>query len=142
MQVPVLSDDPTMLDLMVDVMTDWGVDSVFDMAGTSNLGLADAESPSWDSFASVRHIGPGRVHAVCCWSRFNSDASRDQRQGPDPSRGRVWSVPAVDPGPADSLLMASPMLVLYNLSILIAFIVTRRYEKRAAALERGEDHRR
>lgn len=42
------------------------------------------------------------------------------------------------PGPdvVSQLLMATPMIVLYNLSILIAFVVTRRREARASA-ERG-----
>jgi sec-independent protein translocase protein TatC len=41
------------------------------------------------------------------------------------------------PGPdvVSQLLMAMPMIVLYNLSILIALIVTRRREARAAALD-------
>ena len=45
------------------------------------------------------------------------------------------------PGPdvVSQLLMAMPMITLYNLSILIAWIATRRREARAAALERGED---
>ena len=40
------------------------------------------------------------------------------------------------PGPdvVSQLLMATPMIVLYNLSILIAFVVTRRKEKAAALL--------
>jgi sec-independent protein translocase protein TatC len=44
------------------------------------------------------------------------------------------------PGPdvVSQLLMASPMIILYNASILIAYAVTKRREKRAAALERGE----
>lgn len=48
---------------------------------------------------------------------------------------------ALTPGPdvVSQLLMALPMIVLYNLSILIAYIVTRRREARAAAIERGED---
>ena len=32
----------TLMDQMVEVMTDWGVDTVFGMVGHSNLGLADA----------------------------------------------------------------------------------------------------
>lgn len=44
------------------------------------------------------------------------------------------------PGPdvVSQLLMASPMIILYNASILIAYAVTKRREKRAAALERGD----
>jgi sec-independent protein translocase protein TatC len=36
------------------------------------------------------------------------------------------------------LLMAGPLIVLYNLSILIAYVVTRRRERMAEALDRGE----
>jgi len=99
-QLPVLSDDPTMLYQMVDVMTDWGVDSVFDTAGTCNLWLADAESRSWDSLASVRHIGPRRIHVARWWSRFNTDPPCAERKSSDsgggsPSRidesSLVWS---------------------------------------------------
>lgn len=38
------------------------------------------------------------------------------------------------PDLASQLLMAAPLVVLYNLSIIIAFIITRRREKREAAL--------
>lgn len=33
---------PTLMDQMVETMTDWGVDTIFGMVGHSNLGLADA----------------------------------------------------------------------------------------------------
>jgi sec-independent protein translocase protein TatC len=44
------------------------------------------------------------------------------------------------PGPdvVSQLLMALPMVVLYNMSILIAYVVTRRREARAKAVEQGE----
>ena len=44
------------------------------------------------------------------------------------------------PGPdvVSQLLMAAPMVALYNLSILVALVVTRRREARAAALDRGD----
>jgi sec-independent protein translocase protein TatC len=44
------------------------------------------------------------------------------------------------PGPdvVSQLLMAAPMIALYNLSILIAYVVTKRRAARAAALERDE----
>jgi len=40
--VPEVSHRHTLMDQMVDVMTEWGVDTVFGMVGHSNLGLADA----------------------------------------------------------------------------------------------------
>ncbi|WP_420628160.1 thiamine pyrophosphate-dependent enzyme [Candidatus Leptofilum sp.] len=40
--VPETEHEPTLMNQMVDVMTDWGVDTVFGMVGHSNLGLADA----------------------------------------------------------------------------------------------------
>ena len=45
------------------------------------------------------------------------------------------------PGPdvVSQLLMAMPMIALYNASILIAYVVTKRRAKRAAAIDRGED---
>lgn len=36
------------------------------------------------------------------------------------------------------ILMAGPLVVLYNISIVIAWLVTRRRERRLAAMERGE----
>ena len=41
-RLPVAEPVPSVMDQMVDVMTDWGVDTVFGMVGHSNLGLADA----------------------------------------------------------------------------------------------------
>lgn len=40
--VPETVHKPMLMDQMVEVMTDWGVDTVFGMVGHSNLGLADA----------------------------------------------------------------------------------------------------
>ena len=60
-QLPVPSDDPTLMDQMVDVMTEWGVDSVFGMVGHSNLGLADAfrkaEEDGRLRYFGIRHEG-------------------------------------------------------------------------------------
>jgi len=55
-QLPVLSDEPTLMDQMVDVMTEWGVDSVFGMVGHSNLGLADALRKA-DEDGRLRYFG-------------------------------------------------------------------------------------
>ena len=40
--VPETTHQSTLMDQMVDVMIDWGVDTVFGMVGHSNLGVADA----------------------------------------------------------------------------------------------------
>ncbi len=60
-QLPIPSDDPTLMDQMVDVMTGWGVDSVFGMVGHSNLGLADAFRKAEEDgrlvYIGIRHEG-------------------------------------------------------------------------------------
>ncbi|MEA3510119.1 MAG: thiamine pyrophosphate-binding protein [Actinomycetota bacterium] len=59
--VPVVGERETLMDQMVDVMTDWGVDTVFGMVGHSNLGMADAlrsaESDGRLRYYGVRHEG-------------------------------------------------------------------------------------
>ena len=59
--VPVVVKSRTLMDQMVDVMVDWGVDSVFGMVGHSNLGLADAlraaENAGRLRFYAIRHEG-------------------------------------------------------------------------------------
>ena len=51
----------TLMDQMVAVMTDWGVDTVFGMVGHSNLGLADAfrkaEEAGGFTYIGIRHEG-------------------------------------------------------------------------------------
>ena len=59
--LPVVRQSRTLMDQMVDVMVEWGVDSVFGMVGHSNLGLADAlrraESAGRLRFYAIRHEG-------------------------------------------------------------------------------------
>jgi thiamine pyrophosphate-dependent acetolactate synthase large subunit-like protein/nitrite reductase/ring-hydroxylating ferredoxin subunit len=59
--LPVIVEEPSLMDQMVDVMTDWGVDTVFGMVGHSNLGLADAfrkaESDGRLQYFAIRHEG-------------------------------------------------------------------------------------
>lgn len=66
-ELPVPDDRPTLMDQMVDVMTDWGVDSVFGMVGHSNLGLADAlrraEEDGRLTYIGIRHEGAGAFAA-------------------------------------------------------------------------------
>jgi thiamine pyrophosphate-dependent acetolactate synthase large subunit-like protein len=55
------------MDQMVDVMCDWGVDSVFGMVGHSNLGLAEAlgkaEADGRLRYFGIRHEGAGAFAA-------------------------------------------------------------------------------
>ena len=59
--VPEVEHKPTLMDQMVSVMTDWGVDTVFGMVGHSNLGLADAfyqaEKDGRLRYFGIRHEG-------------------------------------------------------------------------------------
>jgi thiamine pyrophosphate-dependent acetolactate synthase large subunit-like protein/nitrite reductase/ring-hydroxylating ferredoxin subunit len=60
-ELPVRRRAVTAMDQMVDVMTDWGVDTVFGMVGHSNLGLADAlrlaEEDGRLRYIGIRHEG-------------------------------------------------------------------------------------
>lgn len=59
--VPTVPHKPSLMDQMVDVMTDWGVDTVFGMVGHSNLGLAEAfyraEENGRLQYIGIRHEG-------------------------------------------------------------------------------------
>jgi thiamine pyrophosphate-dependent acetolactate synthase large subunit-like protein/nitrite reductase/ring-hydroxylating ferredoxin subunit len=65
--LPRLDVRPTLMDQMVDVMTEWGVDTVFGMVGHSNLGLADAmrraEEDGRLTYVGIRHEGAGAFAA-------------------------------------------------------------------------------
>ncbi len=66
-RLPAPDDDATLMDQMVDVMTDWGVNVVFGMVGHSNLGLADAmrraEADGRLRYYGIRHEGAGAFAA-------------------------------------------------------------------------------
>ncbi len=66
-QLPPADDTVTLMDQMVDVMTDWGVNVVFGMVGHSNLGLADAmrraEEQGRLRYFGIRHEGAGAFAA-------------------------------------------------------------------------------
>ena len=66
--VPEIVHEPTLMDQMVSVMTDWGVDTVFGMVGHSNLGIADAlyraEQDSRLRYFGIRHEGAAAFAAV------------------------------------------------------------------------------
>ena len=59
--LPIVVEHETLMDQMVTVMTDWGIDTVFGMVGHSNLGLADALRRAEDDgrlrYFGVRHEG-------------------------------------------------------------------------------------
>ena len=60
-ELPTIVEQPSLMDQMVDVMTEWGVDSVFGMVGHSNLGLAEAfrkaELDGRLRYFGIRHEG-------------------------------------------------------------------------------------
>jgi len=60
-RVPVADRVPSVMDHMVEVMTAWGLDTVFGMVGHSNLGLADALRRAEESgrlrYYGIRHEG-------------------------------------------------------------------------------------
>ena len=60
-ELPVPVEEITLMDQMVDVMTEWGVDTVFGMVGHSNLGLADAFRKAEEAgrlrYIAIRHEG-------------------------------------------------------------------------------------
>ncbi len=60
-RLPVVERVATVMDQMVDTMTEWGVDSVFGMVGHSNLGLADALRLAQEDgrleYFGIRHEG-------------------------------------------------------------------------------------
>ncbi|MBV8958083.1 MAG: Rieske 2Fe-2S domain-containing protein [Actinobacteria bacterium] len=60
-ELPVQEDRVSLMDQMVDVLCDWGLDTVFGMVGHSNLGLADAlrkaEEDGRITYVGIRHEG-------------------------------------------------------------------------------------
>ena len=60
--------EPTVSDQLVDVMTDWGVDTVFGIVGHSNLGFADAMRRAEEAgklrYFGVRHEGAASFAAT------------------------------------------------------------------------------
>jgi thiamine pyrophosphate-dependent acetolactate synthase large subunit-like protein/nitrite reductase/ring-hydroxylating ferredoxin subunit len=66
-EIPEEATGPSLMDQLVDVMTDWGIDTVFGMVGHSNLGLAEAlrkaEVEGRLRFFGIRHEGAGAFAA-------------------------------------------------------------------------------
>ena len=60
-EVPVEVARTSLMDQLVDVLTDWGLDAVFGMVGHSNLGLADALRKATEdgrlTYVGIRHEG-------------------------------------------------------------------------------------
>ncbi len=60
-ELPVYEDRTSLMDQMVDVLCEWGLDTVFGMVGHSNLGLADAlrkaEADGRLNYIGIRHEG-------------------------------------------------------------------------------------
>ncbi|MEP6640728.1 MAG: thiamine pyrophosphate-dependent enzyme [Gaiellales bacterium] len=60
-QLPVPQDRVSLMDQVVDVLTEWGIDTVFGMVGHSNLGLAEALRKAEEAgrlrFVGIRHEG-------------------------------------------------------------------------------------
>jgi thiamine pyrophosphate-dependent acetolactate synthase large subunit-like protein/nitrite reductase/ring-hydroxylating ferredoxin subunit len=60
-ELPVAEERTSLMDQMVDVLCDWGLDTVFGMVGHSNLGLADAlrkaEADGRLTYIGIRHEG-------------------------------------------------------------------------------------
>ena len=59
--LPIADDRVSLMDQVVDVLTDWGLDAVFGMVGHSNLGLADALRRATEdgrlTYVGIRHEG-------------------------------------------------------------------------------------
>jgi thiamine pyrophosphate-dependent acetolactate synthase large subunit-like protein/nitrite reductase/ring-hydroxylating ferredoxin subunit len=59
--LPVHEPRPSLMDQMVDVLCDWGLEAVFGMVGHSNLGLADALRRATEdgrlTYVGIRHEG-------------------------------------------------------------------------------------
>jgi thiamine pyrophosphate-dependent acetolactate synthase large subunit-like protein/nitrite reductase/ring-hydroxylating ferredoxin subunit len=60
-ELPVHEERTSLMDQMVDVLCEWGLDTVFGMVGHSNLGLADAlrkaEADGRVTYIGIRHEG-------------------------------------------------------------------------------------
>src|SRR5213082_1305506 len=60
-ELPVVEARVSLMDQMVDVLCEWGLDTVFGMVGHSNLGLADAlrkaEADGRLTYIGIRHEG-------------------------------------------------------------------------------------
>ncbi len=76
MQVDEPEHHPTVSDQMVQVMTDWGVDTVFGMVGHSNLGFADAMRRAEEAgklrYFGVRHEGAAAFARLCGGEGFRA----------------------------------------------------------------------
>jgi len=71
--------DPTITDVMVENMINWGVRSVFGMVGHSNLGLADAIRRATETtdlnYYGIRHEGAAAFAASAYGKLTNQPAA-------------------------------------------------------------------
>ena len=85
-QLPPMDDTVSLMDQMVDVMTEWGVDVVFGMVGHSNLGLADAmrraEGAGRLRYFGIRHEGAAAFAASAYGKLTGSPAACFAIAGP------------------------------------------------------------
>ena len=85
-RLPVVTRFPTVMDQMIDTMTEWGVDSVFGMVGHSNLGLADAlrraEEDGRLRYYGIRHEGAAAFAASAYGKLTGSPAACFSIAGP------------------------------------------------------------
>ena len=85
-RLPSPDETVTLMDQMVDVMTDWGVNVVFGMVGHSNLGLADAmrraEEDGRLRYFGIRHEGAGAFAASAYGKLTGSPAACFAIAGP------------------------------------------------------------
>ena len=60
-ELPTVETRPSLMDQVVDVLCEWGLDAVFGMVGHSNLGMADAlrraEADGRLTYVGIRHEG-------------------------------------------------------------------------------------
>ena len=67
-ELPVAVDRESLMDQLVAVLCDWGLDTVFGMVGHSNLGLADAlrkaEEDGRLTYIGIRHEGAAAFAAA------------------------------------------------------------------------------
>jgi thiamine pyrophosphate-dependent acetolactate synthase large subunit-like protein/nitrite reductase/ring-hydroxylating ferredoxin subunit len=75
-ELPDVDRTPTIMDQMVRVMTDWGIDTVFGMVGHSNLGLAEAlrkaEAEGRLAYYGIRHEGAA-AFAASAYAKLTGD---------------------------------------------------------------------
>jgi len=100
-RVPVADRVASVMDQMVEVMTDWGLDTVFGMVGHSNLGLADALRRAEESgrlrYYGIRHEGAA-AFAASAYGKLIGRPAACCRSGADPRPHRPGRHPGAGAG--------------------------------------------